>query len=56
MRVNDPAADVELLSIAVEANSHDLGTWSAPITALLDGGAFKGAERVACMAIAVADA
>ena len=56
MRVNDPAADVELLSIALEANPRNLSTWSALITVLLDGGAFKGAERVARMAIAVADA
>jgi hypothetical protein len=56
MRVNDPAADVELLSIALEANPRNLSTWSALITVLLDGAAFKGAERVARMAIAVADA
>jgi hypothetical protein len=56
MRVNDPAADVELLSIALEANPRNLSTWSALIAVLLDGGAFKGAERVARMAIAVADA
>ena len=56
MRVNDPVADVELLSIAVEANPRNLGTWSALLTVLLDGGAFKAAERVARMAIAVADA
>jgi hypothetical protein len=55
MRVSDPAADVELLSIALEANPRDLGTWSALITVLLDGAAFKGAERVARLAIAVAD-
>ena len=55
MRVSDPAADVELLSIALEANPRDLSTWSALITVLLDGGAFKGAERVARLAIAVAD-
>lgn len=56
MRVNDPAADVELLSIAVEANPRDLDTWSALVTVLLDGGAFAGAERAARMAIAVAEA
>jgi hypothetical protein len=56
MRVNDPAADVELLSIALEANPRNLSTWSALITVLLDGAAFTGAERVARMAIAVADA
>jgi hypothetical protein len=55
MRVNDPAADVELLSIAIEANPRDLSTWSALITVLLDGAAFKGAERVARLAIAVAE-
>jgi len=56
MRVDDPAADVELLSIAVEANPRDLDTWSALVTVLLDGGAFRGAERAARMAIAVAEA
>ena len=56
MRVNDPAADVELLSIAAEANPRDLSTWSALVQVLLDGGAFRGAERVARLAIAVADA
>lgn len=56
MRVNDPAADVELLSIAIEANPRDIDTWSALVTVLLDGGAFTGAERVARMAIAVAEA
>lgn len=56
MRVNDPSADVELLSIALEANPRDLGTWSALVSVLLDGGAFKGAERVARMAVAVAEA
>jgi tetratricopeptide (TPR) repeat protein len=55
MRVSDPAADVELLSIAIEANPRDLSTWSALITVLLDGGAFTGAERVARLAIAVAE-
>jgi tetratricopeptide (TPR) repeat protein len=55
MRVSDPAADVELLSIALEANPRDLGTWSALITVLLDGAAFKGAERVSRLAIAVAE-
>jgi tetratricopeptide (TPR) repeat protein len=55
MRVSDPAADIELLSIAIEANPRDLSTWSALITVLLDGGAFKGAERVARLAIAVAE-
>lgn len=56
MRVADPAADIELLSIAVEANPRDLSTWSALISVLLDGGAFKAAERTARMAIAVAEA
>jgi tetratricopeptide (TPR) repeat protein len=56
MRVNDPAADVELLSIALDANPRDLSTWSAMLTVLLDGGAFRGAERIARLAIAVADA
>ena len=56
MRVNDPAADVELLSIALDANPRDLSTWSAMLSVLLDGGAFRGAERIARMAIAVADA
>jgi tetratricopeptide (TPR) repeat protein len=55
MRVSDPAADVELLSIAIEANPRDLSTWSALITVLLDGAAFEGAERVARLAIAVAE-
>ena len=56
MRVTDPAADVELLSVAVEANPRDLSTWSALISVLLDGGAFKGAERAARLAITVAEA
>ena len=56
MRVNDPAADVELLSIALDSNPRDLSTWSAMLTVLLDGGAFRGAERIARLAIAVADA
>ena len=56
MRVSDPAADVELLSGAVEANPRDVATWSALVTVLLDGGAFQGAERVIRMAIAVAEA
>ena len=56
MRVSDPAADVELLSGAIEANPRDLATWSALVTVLLDGGAFVGAERVTRMAIAVAEA
>ena len=56
MRVADPAADIELLSIAVEANPRDLSTWSALLSVLLDGGAFKSAERTARMAIAVAEA
>jgi hypothetical protein len=55
MRVNDPAADVELLSVAVEANPRDIQTWGALLGVLLDGGAFRGAERVARLAIAVAD-
>jgi hypothetical protein len=55
MRVSDPAADVELLSIAIESNPRDLSAWSAMITVLLDGAAFKGAERVARLAIAVAE-
>jgi tetratricopeptide (TPR) repeat protein len=56
MRVSDPAADVELLSVAVEANPRDLATWSALVSVLLDGGAFKGAERAARLAITVAEA
>ncbi|MCX5640005.1 MAG: hypothetical protein NT059_04210 [Planctomycetota bacterium] len=56
MRVADAAADIELLSIAVEANPRDLSTWSALLSVLLDGGAFKAAERTARMAIAVAEA
>jgi hypothetical protein len=56
MRVSDPAADVELLSGAIEANPRDIATWSALCTVLLDGGAFAGAERVLRMAIAVAEA
>ncbi len=56
MRVSDPAADVELLSVAVEANPRDLATWSALVSVLLDGGAFKGAERAARLAIIVAEA
>lgn len=55
MRVNDPAADIELLSVAVEANPRDIQTWGALLGVLLDGGAFRGAERVARLAIAVAD-
>ncbi len=55
MRVNDPAADVELLSVAVEANPRDIPTWGALLGVLLDGGAFRGAERVARLAIAVAE-
>jgi hypothetical protein len=56
MRVNDPASDVELLSLAIEANPRDLATWNALLAVLLDGGAFRGAERVARMTIAVAEA
>ncbi len=56
MRVNDPSADVELLAMAAEANPRDLSTWSALLTVMLDGGAFEGAERVARMASAVAQA
>ncbi|MFO0963568.1 MAG: hypothetical protein U0625_11800 [Phycisphaerales bacterium] len=56
MRVNDPAADVELLALAVEANPRDRTTMSALLTVLLDGAAFNGAERVARLAIAVAEA
>ena len=56
MRVSDPAADVELLSVAVEANPRDLATWSALVSVLLDGGAFKGADRAARLAITVAEA
>ncbi|MFO0782182.1 MAG: hypothetical protein U0636_00675 [Phycisphaerales bacterium] len=55
-RVNDPAADVELLSICIEANPRDLETWSALMSVLLDGGAFKGAERVIRDALVVAEA
>lgn len=53
-RLNDPAADVELLSAAVQANPRDLQAWSALITVLLDHAAFKGAERAARDALAVA--
>ena len=56
MRVEDPTADVELLSVAVEANPRDIATWSALISILLDGGAFEAAERAARLAIVVADA
>jgi hypothetical protein len=56
MRVSDPAADVELLAGAVEANPRDVATWSALVTVLLDGAAFSGAERAIRMAIAVAEA
>ncbi len=56
MRVADPAADIELLSIALEANPSDLSTWSALVSVLLEGGAYKAAERTARMAIAVAEA
>ena len=56
MRVSDPAADVELLSGAIEANPRDVATWSALVTVLLDGAAFAGAERATRMAIAVAEA
>lgn len=56
MRVNDPASDIELLSVAAEANPRDLGTWTALLSVMLDGGAFAGAERVARLAIAVAEA
>ena len=56
MRVNDPSADVELLAMAAETNPRDLSTWSALLTVMLDGGAFEGAERVARMASAVAQA
>lgn len=56
MRVNDPAADVELLAMAVEANPRDQTTLGALLTVLLDGGAFKGAQRVARIALGVAEA
>lgn len=55
MRVSDPAADVELLGGAIEANPRDLGTWTALATVLLDNGAFGGAERVLRLAISVAE-
>lgn len=54
-RIDEPAIDAELLSIAVEANPRDVGTWSSLVTVLLDGGAFTSAERVARNAIKVAN-
>ncbi len=53
-RIDDPAVDAELLSLAAEANPRDLSTWSALITVLLDGAAFTSAERVVRNAIVVA--
>ncbi len=54
-RVNDPVADVELFSLAVEANPRNLQAWSALITVLLDNAAYKAAERATRDALAVAE-
>lgn len=47
---------VEALSRAVEANPRDIGAWTEMVSALLDGGAARGARRAAASALQVAQA